>query len=229
MSVFYIQVEQIAKESFKREKNWKKFKKNFKLVFNRDKKLIITFLILELLLLSSSLFIWYFKVTNWAAIFFLILFIILIHDILKRLDNFSIASSHEELENFKTGLERHGFKDKEQIEMVQNEIARYIDSEKTQTRYLLSFLGKLFLFLFWVPAGFLLSYYFNTSNEFLDFGQLIDIIKQLLIISIMIIGLTLSVSPLLFNLYNLISLDRKRLYLYLEDVKYYYSGCSLRP
>lgn len=227
MSIYCTKVEQIAKEIFIRKIDWKTFLDSFKLVFNRNKKLMTIFIVLEVLLLSSSLFIWYFKIVNWAVIILLLLFTILIHDISKRLPKFSFDSSHKELKKFKTQLERHGFKSREQIDMLQNDLIRYIDHDRTQTKYLLSFLGKLFLFLFWIPAGFILSYYFNISEEYLEFGQLINIIKQLLTISIMIIGITLSISPLLFNMYDLVNWDKKRLYLYLEDVKYYYSGCSL--
>lgn len=64
---------------------------------------------------------------------------------------------------------------KEEVENELREIDKSLSLHKKRV-------GKLFLYLFWIPSGFLFAYYFNVSNEKFQFNDLIEIVTGFLVI-----------------------------------------------
>ncbi len=136
----------------------------------------------------------------------------------------NLITPHNELILFKQLLEKQGFKHKEDIEMLQNQIEKNLIEEKNAILTSFNFISKVFFFLFWVPAGFLLNLFFSQQNEILYEKDLFLFIVSLLIIMITVIALLIMVMPIIrTSTYS----NKKQIFLYLEDVKYYYAGCTL--
>ncbi len=136
----------------------------------------------------------------------------------------NLITPHNELILFKQLLEKQGFNQKEDIEMLQNQIEKYLTEEKNAILTSFNFISKVFFFLFWVPAGFLLNLFFSQQNEILYENDLFLIIVSLLTVTITVIALLIIVMPIIrTSTYS----NKKQIFLYLEDVKYYYAGCTL--
>jgi len=82
--------------------------------------------------------------------------------------------------------------------------------------------SKLFFFVFWVPSGFFIVYYFNNSDEMIFFSQTIDLIMSLLVIAFQLIFI-LSILTIwqndLISMFNYEKRKREIARKYLFDLK----------
>ncbi|MGX7395201.1 hypothetical protein [Carnobacterium mobile] len=220
MSNFYYLIEKIARDTFKSNK----LTLNKLLYFIKSNKLIFSlFIVVELLLIT--LVICNSRLGNWNWIILLVIFVCMLFICYKssKLET-ALIIPHNELTIFKEVLEQHGFKRKEDIEMLQNEIEIYLSKEINYLTSIFSSTSKLFFFLFWVPSGFLLNYFFSQLTETLNLSQLIQIMSSLLLVTVNVIAILIVAIPIVrTSIYS----NKKQIFLYLEDVKYYYDGCVL--
>ncbi|HBV04382.1 MAG TPA: hypothetical protein DEB65_08930 [Staphylococcus sp.] len=103
---------------------------------------------------------------------------------------------------------------KEEIEKELNEINQNTELHKKR-------FGKLFLYIFWIPNGFLLAYYFNNSNEKLHFNELLGIGNGLFVIFIQIFILYIMLFNVINPLFNVLVIERNRYYITLDYIYEY--------
>ncbi|MGW8001802.1 hypothetical protein BU110_09555 [Staphylococcus shinii] len=110
--------------------------------------------------------------------------------------------------------ERDLFILKEEIEKELNEINQKTELHKKR-------FGKLFLYIFWIPSGFLLAYYFNNSNEKLHFNELLGIGNGLFVIFIQIFILYIMLFSVINPLFNVLVIERNRYHITLDYIYEY--------
>jgi len=103
---------------------------------------------------------------------------------------------------------------KEEIEKELNEINQNTELHKKR-------FGKLFIYIFWIPSGFLLAYYFNNSNEKLHFNELLGIGNGLFVIFIQIFILYIMLFNVINPLFNVLVIQRNRYYITLDYIYEY--------
>lgn len=224
MSHFYYLIEQISKDSFGKKLTWKKAKT----IAKKHKIALSIVIIIELFLLSLPFTITKFEINSLFVLLLVFTCLIILYYISNTID-FTFVIHNQEIKKFKTTLEKHGFKEKEQIDMLQKEINSYLSNQNNYFRQLLTMLSKCLFFFLWTPSSFLIGFYFTQFSTTLTLHQLIDIVVNLFILSGTIIGLLILISPIVNEIFNLNNSKMKQINVYLENVKYYYNGCSLIP
>ncbi|MFS1026341.1 hypothetical protein ACFC9R_13665 [Enterococcus casseliflavus] len=102
------------------------------------------------------------------------------------------------------------------IEEMQNEIQKEIKKREEAINRFSKRISVLFVSLFWIPAGFLTKYLFDRTLDSLNWNDYREIIVNLLVITVMIIGMYFSIHTIIESVsrYNIHSLNLVNRYLY---------------
>lgn len=106
------------------------------------------------------------------------------------------------------------------IEEMQNEIQKEIKKREEAINRFSKRISVLFVSLFWIPAGFLTKYLFDRTLDSLNWNDYQEIIVNLFVITVMIIGMYISIHAIIESIsrYNRNLLNFVNRYLY--DAKY---------
>lgn len=224
MSHFYYLIEKISKDSFDSKLTWKKAKT----IAKKHKIALFIVISIEFFLLSLPFTTAKFEINSLILILLVFICLIILYYISTTID-FTFNIHDIEIKKFKVTLEKHGFKSKEQIDIVQKEINSYLSNQNNYFKHLLTILSKCLFFFLWTPSSFLIGFYFTQFSSTLTLNQLVDIFGQLLLLLGTVVGLLIIIYPMITETFNLNNSKMKKINLYLENVKYYYEGCSLIP
>lgn len=222
MSHFYYLIETISKDTFDSKLTWKKVKA----IAKKHKIALFIVISIEFFLLSLPFTTAKFEINSLTVILLVFICLILLYYISNTIE-FTFDIHDKEIKKFKITLEKHGFKTREQLDMVQKEIISYLSNQNNYFKHLLTILSKCLFFFLWTPSSFLIGFYFTQFSTTLTLNQLVDIFGQLFILSGTVIGLLIIIYPMITEILNLNNSKMKQTNLYLENVKYYYEGCSL--
>lgn len=109
------------------------------------------------------------------------------------------------------------------IQLLKKELEKESSELKDEMRIKKERMNRLFLYVFWIPFGFLLAYYFNSNDAVLAFYQLKEFSLLLLGLAIQLIALTSILSLFEKEAVYLIDNRRKKCDLtldYLNDCLY---------
>lgn len=121
-------------------------------------------------------------------------------------------------------LNENNINDKSSIQLLKEELKIEIAELKDDLNNKKGRINRIFLYVFWIPSGFLCAFYFNSNDAVLQFEQLKDLALLLFGLAIQIISLIMMLSVFEKEMIYLMDSRNKRCILtldYLNDYLYY--------
>lgn len=161
-------------------------------------------------------------IRNLSFLFSLILVINYFRFLFKKRQQDGKKNPYELISKINNALLENRIDNLQIIEGVQLEIEEDLKEKESEKMILFKRISTVFLFVFWVPFGFLSKYFFETSFETLSWELYITFTLYLVQIAAYLIGFILMVGNQFDLFVTFGKSERIDIRRYLNDVKYHY-------
>lgn len=159
---------------------------------------------------------------NLSFLFSLILVVNYFRFLFKKRQQDGKKNAYELISKINNALLENRIDNLQIIEGVQLEIEESLKEKESEKMILFKRISTVFLFVFWVPFGFLSKYFFETSFETLSWELYITFTLYLVQIAVYLIGFILMVGNQFDLFVTFGKSERIDIRRYLNDVKYHY-------
>jgi Ca2+/Na+ antiporter len=198
---------------------------NEKIKWTKEKKFILILFILSCLLFFTSLILQVFLKKTEVSFILIIGAVIFMFWFIKKAKSINpdYIRFERKINDFYEKLLDFGINTESKINELQLEIEKETEKNQEEIKRLYSGLGKIFIYSFWIPGGFLIGYYFkNHPEEFNDYNLILSICIKLLSIMVILFSTFIVLLPEFYSFFDFEKNKRKKVFTYLQDVKYFY-------
>ena len=199
---------------------YKEYKNNHKLDILKLSLTIMLFISLIVNIIN-------FYTGNHRIVIYIIFFILTLLSAIgiyrnEKINKDSKIEDHKFIEKIFEVFKKHNITTEKQLLILKEEIEKELSEKNKLLESQKKICGKLFLYIFWIPIGFLIAYYFNSSDEKLHYDVLMEIIFGLLTVFLQILGIYIMLFSAINPIFNIIVFERNRYYKTLDYIYEYH-------
>lgn len=194
---------------------------------NKHKLDVLKFSLTIMLFISLIVNIVNFYTGNHWIVIYIIFFILTLLSAIgiyrnEKINKNSKIEDYKFIEKIFEVFKKHNITTEKQLLILKEEIEKELSEENKLLESQKKICSKLFLYIFWIPIGFLIAYYFNSSDEKLHFDVLKEIIFGLSVVFLQILGIYIMLFSAINPIFNIIVFERNRYYKTLDYIYEYH-------